>query len=490
MPRYPCGQRSGPAGCTSNILISQKDSSIRSVSRYNNSVMARRDLFNTDASDHERSSLEYALKRQDQANDTTRYISVAEAIKDEPVFEVKTNRDETRVLFISRDDSLLNPAQQSLDGYTNIADLFDEVHIMILRPGIKTKTPVLRVSDNVWLYTATHSYWWGTPFTGMTLAAEQLVFAEGFRPDLIVARDPFESAFLAARLGKKYDRPVQVHVLENCLGHEFKAHKKSNRWRQLLANYNLKKSPSVRTNTRAILDTLKQKFAPVDLSILPRFNNYESLMKTESTVNLKEKYKPFVFIMLYVGRLGHDSALAKAIDGARFGLRNPHLGLIVIGRGPAKSEFQKRTEMLQIKEQVVFEPNLSEADIVAYYKSANVLIVPDTNAESEEIVLRGAAAGIPLIMSRTPAREDIFVDGESALLCDPASIDDFSLKLNILLNDVVLRKQMVEAAQDMIKSRFHENREEYEQAYRESIEQVLFLNEINKEPLPENIPTE
>jgi glycosyltransferase involved in cell wall biosynthesis len=449
--------------------------------------MARRDLLRTDASDAERSSLESALRHQLRAEDTTTYQSVEEALKDASVFEVKTTRDVTRVLFVSRDESLLNPDQQSLDGYTNIADLFDEVHILILRQGIPTKTPVLRVADNVWLYTATSKYWWWTPIAGKKLAHDQLVFAEGFRPDLIVARDPFESAVVAYLLGKQYERPVQVHVLENYFAPEFLL-EPGNRWRRMVAKVMLRRIPSVRVVTRVLYDMLAKQVTIPDLAFLPRFNNYEALMKLSPTLDLKEKYKPFVFIILYIGRLNRDSAFSKALDGARFGLRNPRLGLIVIGNGSARKEFEERARMLQVHEQVVFETQLKESEIIPYLKSANVLIVPDTTPESEEIVLRGAAAGIPLVLARTPAREDIFVDGESALLCDPDTVDDYSLKLNIVLNDVVLRRQMVEAAQDMIRAKFHENKFAYESAYRESIEQVLFLSELVADTEKRSVP--
>ncbi len=440
--------------------------------------MARRDLFHTDASDFERSSLEYVLKKEKQSRDKTKYLSVEEALNADAVYEATSSRDITRVLFVSSDESLLNPAQQTLDGYTNIADLFDEVHILILRTGIPTKTPVLRVADNVWLYTATHRYWWMTWKSGYALAEDQLVFAEGFRPDLIVARDPFESAVVALMLGHRYDRPVQVHVLEDFTTNRFRAQGK-NRWRRWFAYYTLPQVESVRTSTRAIYDMLGKRRSFADLALLPRFNNYEEIMGAPPTLDLKERYKPFVFIMLYVGTLDHESKFPRALDGARFGLRNPHLGLIVLGSGQAQKEFAERAEMHKVAEQVVFERRVT--DIVPYLKSANVLIVPDTTPESEELVLQGAAAGVPMIIARTPAREDIFTDGVSALMVEPDAIDQYSLKLNILMNDIVLRRQMVEAAQDMIRSRFHEDRQLYERAYRESIEQVLFLTELTEE---------
>jgi len=448
--------------------------------------MARKDLSRRDASEFERYSLDYILEKEKQSKDDTRYLSVQEAMNDKSFVKIESERDETRILFISHDESLLNPTQQSLDGYTNISDLFDEVHILILRKGIKAKYPVLRVAKNVWLYTANAQDWWKTPLSGMALVKAQLVFAEGFRPDLIVARDPFESAALAIWLGRKFKRPVQIHVLEDYYKLDFLYKDKSNYWRKHLARFTISRADSVRTTTYAIHDKLQEKFKLKDLAVLPKFNNYESLISVESTLDLRAKYKPLVFIMLYVGKLGHESAVHRAIDAGRFGLRNPHIGLIILGDGPAKKEFEKRTEIFGIKEQVIFETDVK--DIVPYLKSANVLLIPDTDAESEEVALQGAAAGIPMVMARTTAREDVFTDGESALMCEPGNVDEFSLKLNILMNDIPLRHHMVELSQEMIKLKFHDDPIKYRIAYRKSIEEVLFLkeNELAQEKQSEN----
>lgn len=435
--------------------------------------MARKNLSKLNANEFASNSLDYILEKEKRSKDDTRYLSVEEAINESTVYKASSNRNETRVLFISRDESLLNPTQQSLDGYTNISDLFDEVHILILRQGIKAKNPVLRVAKNVWLYTASDRDWWKTPFAGMSLARQQLVFAEGFRPDLIIARDPFESTVLGLMLSKKYQRPLQLHILEDYSKLEFIKKDKRNIWRSRLAPYVISRIKSVRTSTVALHDLIKIKFSVKDLAVLPRFNNYESLISIPQTIDLRARYKPFVFIMLYIGKLTNESAVNRAIDAGRFGLRNPHVGLIILGDGPAKKMFEKRAEILGIKEQVVFETDVR--DVVPYLKSANVLIVPDVDIESEEVALKGAAAGIPMVLSRTPVREDIFTDGESALFCAPDNIDEFSLKLNILMNDVLLRKHMVQLAQEMIVAKFHDDPNKYLNAYRKSLEQVLFI---------------
>lgn len=449
------------------------------MSRYTNNVMARKDLSKIDASDYARLNLEYVLEKERRVKDDTKYLSVAEAMKEDSVYQASSSRDVTRVLFISQDESLLNPTQQSLDGYINLSDLFDEVHILILRQGIVAKNPALRVDRNVWIYTAGNKNWWWTPVMGKLLIENQLVFADGFRPDIIIARDPYESALLAINIGKKYGRPVQVHVLEDYTKSEFLKKNRHNRWRKYLPRFTIPRVQSVRTSTRPLYEFIVKRFTVKDISILPRFNNYESLITVKPSLDLRAKYKPFVFIILYIGKLTHSSYLYRAIDAARFGLRNPHFGMIVIGDGPAKKEFEERAKILGIKEQVVFESDIK--DYVPYLKSANVLIVPDIDPESEELALKGAAAGIPMILARTTTREDIFTDGESALLCAPEATDEYSLKLNILMNDLPLRRHIVESAQDMIKSKFHDDPDVYKAAYRESIEEVLFLADKNTE---------
>ena len=312
----------------------------------------------------------------------------------------------------------------------------------------------------------------------MDLVEDQLVFADGFRPDLIVAQDPFESGFLAVRLGEKYQRPVQIHVMEDYTTTEWLQENRQNRWRKFLTRFTIPKVKSLRTNTRSMYDFFRKNFSIEDLDILPRFSNYQSLIATPKTIDLKLKYKPLAFLMLYIGKLNHNSGLLKAINAGRFGLRNSHIGLVVLGDGLARQEFEKRIEFFGIKKQIIFETKTK--DVVSYMKSADVLIVTDTDEESEDLVLRAAAVGIPMVIARTSKREDIFVDGESALLCNPENTDEFSLKLNLLMNDIPLRKHMTEMSQNMIKAKFHDDPERYCKDYRDSIERVFFIDETTK----------
>lgn len=442
--------------------------------------MAKRDLSNLDASSYAASELEYVIKREKKLSEPLiPTISPQQAMAEERVFKVNSNRNVTRVLFISRNSELLNPIQQTLDGYINISDLFDEVHILILRQGIPPKNPVLRVADNVWIYTAASKFWWLTPKAGIKMIEEQLKFASGFRPDLIVARDPFESAIVAYKIGKEYGRTTQLHILDDFTTGGFIKKDQHNFWRRFLPRFTIPHFSSVRTLTSSVQTMLQKKFVISDIDVLPRYQNYEELIDIKASIDLKEKYKPFVFTMLFVGKLGHESTLYRAMDAARFVLRNPRVGMIVIGDGNAIGEFKRRAKLLEIEQQVVFESKIS--DIVPYIKSANILIVTDTDADSEELVLKGAAAGIPMVMARTEKREDFFSHGESAFLCDVTDGQALTDKIDDLLNNVGLRRQFVINGQEIIRRQFHSDPSEYQEAYRTSIEQAFFVETEEKE---------
>jgi glycosyltransferase involved in cell wall biosynthesis len=436
--------------------------------------MAKKDIATTDVSHRASSELDTVLRKTAPVNEVAR-VTVDEALERPRLFQTKSTRNATRVLFISQDATLLNPTTQSLDGFLNARDLFDEVHILLLRKGIIPKDPVLRVAENVWIYTAAAKSRLLLAHAGISLINEQLVFASGFRADLIVARDPFESALVAIHLGKKYKRPTQVHVLEDYTTKEFLSAVKQNKWRRYIPRWTLPRVASVRTATTSLHDLIKMHFKIPDLATLPRFQNYEALIANALSVNLKEKYTPFIFFLLFIGKLDHNSTLHKAIDAARFVLRNPRVGLLVLGNGPSVGEFQKRTKLLGIEKQVVFEQKVT--DVLPYLKSANLLVATDTDASSDEILLQAAVSGIPMVLADTPFRSDIFTHKESAYLCPKDDIQAFTDSINDLLNNVGIRKVMADAAKDIVLTRFHQDPAQYAHTYRASIEQALFVDQ-------------
>lgn len=381
-----------------------------------------------------------------------------------------------RTLFISRDERLLNPTEQTLDGFVSLSDLFDEVHIVILRVGLVPRHPVLRVANNVWLYTAAARFWWQTPLAARRLIRDELAFAGGLRADLIVARDPFESAVTALLIATEFERPTQLHVLEDYHSVMFLRAERGNWWRRLLARFTTPYFRSVRTATESLTTAIGKLFSIADLATLPRYHNYTSLLDAVTPLKSGSLFSQWSLVLLYKGSLGPGSTCYRVLDAVRDLLRNSRVGLVILGDGPALRECRRRALRLGILPQVVFETTPLYDDLV-YVRRAHMLIVSDTDSDSDEVALWAAAAGIPLILARSALREGTFTHNQSVLFFRHDSVEELRHQISTLVSDVALRRRLVEEARAVIRERFVEDKEAYRLAYRASIEHALLLEE-------------
>ncbi len=404
--------------------------------------------------------------RQKNQNPSVPEVSVSEA-RQTPVAELASTRTKTRVLFITTDTAMLNQSTKSLDGFTAIRDLFHEVHIMVLRTGIKPKNPVLRIDDNTWLYTVTAKYAWQLPFFGWSMLAKELTFAEGFRPDIIVAREVGASAFCAYGAGTYYGRSTQLHIPER--------YRPAAKWLQRkFESWLIRLFPSIRVTTEEIAVSYQSMLGDeYDIAILPRYRGYINDFSGQQGTYLRTKYPQFSFIVLYVGDLTPTSTAFSAIDAVRGILRNPRVGFLMVGNGTGVMECERRAELLGIKDQVVIERRAD--DIASYMSSADALLVTDADATADEVVLYGASAGTPTIMTKTSLREDIFVDGDSAYLVPDARSARIGEILIRLLNNNSDRLLMRDRSRQAVVSRLASSQHDYERAFRTSVEGALLF---------------
>lgn len=406
--------------------------------------------------------------------------SVEEELVKAPIAERTSNRKQSRVLFITRSIGILEPNSTEQLHYKNVASMFDEVHIIVLAESWQAKKGVERLGTNIWAYTTSGKYWWMQPFIASSIAHSQLRFADGFRPDVVVALDPFESGLSGLFIAEKYNREFQVHITEDLYDPEFVQKDANNKWRLRIASYVLKRTQSVRLSTTTIKESISKKFQHIkDIALLPRHYDIQTIMAAaESIIDTKDIFPQFSFVVLFAGKLDHESTLFRALDAARSILSSPRIGLIVVGDGPMKKEFQKRAEILGIQKQVIFDRD--ENKLISYLKAADVLLCTDTTEASDEMVIKAAAAGLPIIGAITELRADLFTDGESIFLCQKEDTIDFSQKLVKFLNVNSLRAQFSTNAKDVIKSRLHEDPDAYKIAYKDSIEMVFSTEEEAK----------
>lgn len=406
------------------------------------------------------------------------YAPIQEERAGKRVLEHESVRSSSRVLFVTKDQSYIDPDSTQMKTMFSLAALIDELHIIVL-VSFGSREQTKRHGSNVWIYRTSAQYWWLTPFAARSVAKEQLSFADGFRADVVVALDPYESGLSAYLIGRHFDRPVQIHVSEDFTSDGFLKAEKGNQWRRHVARFVLRRADSIRTRTGRVR-TLVQSIAKdvSDIHMLPRLYNFKQLIDAKPQFDVHEKYQQFVFTILAFGELRADSHLHDTFSALHAILHNPRIGLIIIGDGPARPLFEEKVEILGIKKNVVFLPKAD--DLVSYLKTADVLVETGVQSSSEEHVLMAAAAGLPLVMYETELRKDMFKDGESATLVPLGDVYTLSRSVSAFVNHQSLRIQYSEAAQYMVKTRLVEDEVTHYRALRDSIEVVIAKPDIEE----------
>jgi glycosyltransferase involved in cell wall biosynthesis len=410
---------------------------------------------------------------------------VEEELRRERILQAESQRVRSRVLFITKDAQTLEKDSPAQDYYKNLEEVFDEVHVIVM--GIRRKElPTQRISSKVWAYPIHAKSFLRQPFAAYALAKKELCFTDGFRPDIVITKDVFESGIAGYFIAKHFKRALQVHISEDFYTQSFKEEDAHNGWRLQFANFVLKRTLSVRVQTDTLKKKIKQHYQNIeDLALLPRYFNIQETLARSERAPKEKLYPQFAFTVLFIGTLDTDSTLFRAIDAVRPILRTPSIGMVVIGDGPSKEEFKTRTKILGIDTQVLFKPKVE--DILLHMQSSDVLIQTDTDSESENIVVTAAASGLPIIASHTTLRDDLFSDGDDAFLCDPTDTLEFSQKLVKFLNTNTLRIQFAQNAKDIVQSRIEEDPAMYRLALRDSIEEALYQAEEKKQQTLENV---
>lgn len=398
-------------------------------------------------------------------------MTVADAIAARPVLDQDTGRVKPRVLIVTTNENVLQYGTSIREEFVSLARQLDELHVMCLiaRQG---KEGFDRAGENLWFYQVRAKHWWNLPGAAKRAAVEALTWNGAPRPDIVVGVDPFEAGWAARTIARKFGRPVQYHVYTDFFHPDYKEAAPDNNWRIRLAKFLLRRAKSVRTPTTLLKEILAKKFRRIgDLSVLPRFYNFTGLLDSKPAFDLHQKFKDFVFIILAFGPLTATSPLHDLFAALNRLLRNPRIGLLVIGDGPARAIFQEKVKILGIEKSVVFQKEME--DQVSHLKTADLMVELNTDEESETRVLQAAAAGLPLVMRVTDLRRDLFKDGTSAFLCEPDDILCISEKTSKFINTAILREQFSDFAEDIARERLHEDPEAHFQALALSIEAAL-----------------
>lgn len=153
-------------------------------------------------------------------------------------------------------------------------------------------------------------------------------------------------------------------------------------------------------------------------------------------------------LALYVNRLNDEKRVDVLLDTATKMTGNGYIA--IVGSGPAQAELRARAERLKIGDRVAFLGYVSDADLLALRRLADVFVIP-SEAELQSLsTLEAMACGLPVIAANAYALPELAHHEENGFLFQPGNSDELAHHLDTLLGDASLRERMGAASLQII----------------------------------------
>ena len=181
--------------------------------------------------------------------------------------------------------------------------------------------------------------------------------------------------------------------------------------------------------------------------------DYARFDEKSSMETIKEKYNVPKRYILFVGTLQPRKNIARLIEAFDKVIKDKNmsdLSLVIIGKkGWMYEDILNTPKKLGIEDKVMFLDFVPDVDMPAFYKNAQVFVLPSLYEGFGLPILEAMKYNCPVITSNVSSLPE--VGGDAVLYVDPESVDDIAKKIAQLISDEKLREKLIEKGREQIK---------------------------------------
>jgi len=170
--------------------------------------------------------------------------------------------------------------------------------------------------------------------------------------------------------------------------------------------------------------------------------NPDNRKKYREEIRKKHGISPDDILLIFVGN-PYDRKGLEFVLNALSKVKQKNVKLLVSGRDePGK--FQQLVNELGLKDKVSFRVGLF-TDVNKYFSAADIFILPSLYETFGLVVIEAMASGLPVVVSSSEfvGASELIEDGKDGLLLkDPKDPEEIAEKLNFLVEDENIRKQI------------------------------------------------
>lgn len=167
----------------------------------------------------------------------------------------------------------------------------------------------------------------------------------------------------------------------------------------------MEKADLVITNSRYLQCELEKLYG-IPASKIRLVYNGINIQKFQKSFFGTKKLGPYV---LFVGRHTIQKGLWQLLHAARMVVdKRPDVKFMIVGKGPDTHSLIQLAADLGLHENVIFTGKVSEEQLVAAYRLADLFVMPSVSEPFGLVALEAAAAEKPIIISKTSGVAEFF----------------------------------------------------------------------------------
>jgi glycosyltransferase involved in cell wall biosynthesis len=147
--------------------------------------------------------------------------------------------------------------------------------------------------------------------------------------------------------------------------------------------------------------------------------------------------------ILYIGRLVPEKGQAVLLEAVAMLAARGHLvDVILAGDGPLKSSLERRAQQLGIASQISFPGAVGQDRLRELYESASIFCLPSFAEGVPVVLMEAMAMGLPTVSTRIAGISELIEDTVGGLLVAPGRPDELASRLEWLLSDPALSREL------------------------------------------------
>ncbi len=188
-------------------------------------------------------------------------------------------------------------------------------------------------------------------------------------------------------------------------------------------------------------DVVRLGIRPERITVIPPGTDFTRFIPDETVARET--------ILLHVGRIKRYKSIDHLLQAARLlRERGRACRVVVVGTGDDRPRLEQLVAKLGLGDMVEFTGFISEEEKVNWYRRSAVLVENSVKEGWGLIVMEANGCGTPVVVARSPGLVDSSRDGVNGLFYEYGNVGDLTEKLERLLADEELRRELGRQAID------------------------------------------